>query len=119
MTEPQNHHSHAEAAHLVARFWSAWVPEEKRPAFVSALLPHLTEGSYQKCDYDPDPTLLKALSACGMECRGYMFSADTIGFPRKTVTHIGESARVRWGYRSEWEPITDALITEADLAAGK
>lgn len=40
-------------------------------------------------DYDPDPLLLEALRAVGIECRGVMCSADGL-FLRKTCSEIGD-----------------------------
>jgi hypothetical protein len=83
---------------VAADYWAGLLEiEAKREGFRAALY-RLLEGEVigevyapdkrhvfyvLDVDYDPCPKLLEALHACGIECRGFMFSAQGI-FPGKT-----------------------------------
>ena len=85
-----------------AQWWAARLQiEEKREQFKGALLKILEESPdwYNLyVDYDPEEELLDAVCAAGIECKGFMFSAEGI-FPAKTgLRKRGDKLMAKEGY---------------------
>jgi hypothetical protein len=77
---------------------------DKRDAFRASLQRRIIDechpeyGMRLEVDYDPSGPLLRALHDIGVECRGFMFSADGL-FPTKTRMYISkERVEVVEGY---------------------
>lgn len=94
--------NHDRAAAIAGWWASALEVEEKREAFRAALLllvqAEQFDDSETFCDfwkidvdYDPGPTLLAAIRAAGIECRGFMYSADGL-LPTKTRMRIARDS---------------------------
>jgi hypothetical protein len=86
--------------------------DAKRAQFRAELYSRLIEGTHApddergfglslRVDYDPEDTLLDVVRAIGIDCRGFMFSADGI-LPNKTRMRVYRDGRIeagnRWGY---------------------
>ena len=98
-------------AEVVAEFWAQWLPPAMQVPFRLALL----QGEHERleCGDDPDSTLLTALRAVGLQCRGKGNSVLDVGFPFHTHTQIdGGTALVSWGKFSELEPITETILAQ-------
>lgn len=92
---------------IAAKWWSKYVPEEYRAAFESTLIALLPDGHWQLYnDYDPDKLLLKAVRTAGLECRGFMFSGKSVGFPEKSgLDFYGGVLSEKIGYGSDYKQI--------------
>jgi hypothetical protein len=99
-----------EQIQAVVDFWDKQlIPDDRRQQFrhaVRAVLVKAAEapGSdrgalYFKVDYDPQQLLLEAVRAAGIECRGFMFSADGLFRCRKTYTRVmPRQVKLKEGY---------------------
>lgn len=96
------------AATMAADWWTRRLQRGDRALFrehlraiVLAELQSCGESTTQ-CDYDPRDALLEAVRAAGIECTGYLYSADGI-LPRKTVL-IARPDRLscKEGYGAAW-----------------
>jgi len=92
----------------IARWWAHWLPEDKRDAFIQALLGRWPADDTLSSDYDPKGPLLDALHAAGVACRGCMFSSKDVGFPQKSGTRIINGvAHVKLGYGTDFVRMED------------
>lgn len=118
-----------ETARVAASWWTSHLQVvDKREAFRVELERLLVAGRFgarEACiwgvrlevDYDPGPTLLAALHGAGIECRGFVFSADGI-LPSKTGMAIfdGGCIEVRLGRTGQVEHIAGPT-RDPDLSA--
>lgn len=99
-------------AKVCADWWcERFYVEEKRDAFRTALIEILMTGKIDgddlmstandppkvrlEVDYDPNRTLLAALSSAGIECRGFLFSAGGIIAQKRRMYINGGTGEVR------------------------
>ena len=81
------------AAEMAGKWWAERLYRGNKEQFaeeirVRVLLELQTrEIVYLECDYDPQGILLEAVHAIGIECRGFLFSADGI-LPRKHALKV-------------------------------
>ena len=101
------------ATDLIVSWWSErFQRDDKRTEFAEALrrrvadewrslaekYPGLTLRQHLEVDYDPSGALLDALHDAGIECRGFMFSANGL-LPQKTRMYVyADSIEVVEGY---------------------
>ncbi len=101
----------SKAATMAADWWTERLRQGDKEAFRTRLT-ELIDAQLEKramvsvsVDYDPDTTLIDALKAAGVECRGFLFSADDI-FPRKHDLLISKTElRPKEGYGNWTDPI--------------
>ena len=86
-----------------------WMLPEKWEAFSKALVDVVERdmAKYQRCklyvDYDPEDSLLEAVQAADIECRGCMDSARGIFKFRKVGWRVEpERIQVKMGYGTGW-----------------
>lgn len=111
----------AECINAVVAWWAErWIPNDTREAFRAALRLRLEAfetdvppGSVGwlvqlDCDYDPKGMLLDAVHDAGVECRGFMFSAQGLLPSKHCVTIHGDNAEAKAGYGVSWVEIWKA-----------
>lgn len=98
---------------IAAQWWARRLDDQhadKREAFAAALAHELTtnwpDWNILRVDYDPDVPLQRALDAAGIDCRGFLFSAQAI-LPSKTMIARRPDGTIEGkdGYGAEWLPV--------------
>ena len=81
------------AAEMAGEWWAERLQQGNKEQFAEEIRVRVLEKLqtrervYLECDYDPRGILLEAVRAIGIECRGFMFSADGI-LPRKHALQV-------------------------------
>ena len=81
------------AAEMAGKWWAERLQQGNKEQFAEEIRVRVLEKLqtrervYLECDYDPQGILLEAVRAIGIECGGFMFSADGI-LPRKHALQV-------------------------------
>jgi hypothetical protein len=105
----------AECINAVVAWWAErWIPNDTREAFRAALRLRLEAFEHDApagycgtlvaldCDYDPRSMLLDATRDTGVECRGYLYSAQGLLPSKHSVVIWLGRAEAKAGYGAEW-----------------
>lgn len=98
-------------AEAAAKWWGDRLRKGDRAAFEASLIQYIESKLEERgkvflnCDYDPQEGLLEAVRAAGLECRGFLYSAEGI-LPMKHSTNIKPGLiEPKEGYGNWTDPI--------------